>query len=111
MRLPVSKANNQAGRKNKRKRIKNKLTPEQKLREQEKKHKELIELHERQQRLSKRNSPNVKTRTSATKQRWKGWRYYEEPSEVITYRLEDLDKIDALQKKDKKSDISSSEKL
>ena len=59
-------------------------------RREEIKRKELIELHERQQRLSRRHSPNIKTRTTATKKRWKGWRYYEEPSEVITYTIAEL---------------------
>jgi protein tyrosine phosphatase len=54
--------------------------------------KDLIEIHERQQRLSRRNSPNIKTRTTVAKHRWKGWRDFEEPSEVITYSIKELHK-------------------
>lgn len=53
---------------------------------------DLNNLHERTQKSSRNNSPNIKTRTSGTKVRWKGWRYHEAPPEVITYSIEELER-------------------
>ena len=57
-----------------------------------KEERELVQLDERLQRRSRRYSPNIKTRTSGTKVRWKGWRYHEAPSEVMTYSIEELER-------------------
>jgi hypothetical protein len=74
----------------KKKKVKKKNKASIQKRKDERTQKDLIEIHERQQRLSRRNSPNIKTRTTVAKHRWKGWRDFEEPSEVITYSIEEL---------------------
>ncbi|MES1054283.1 hypothetical protein FOA24_36815 [Bacillus thuringiensis] len=62
----------------------------ERLKEAEKEYFQIGALHERKQKTSRRNSPNIKTRTTATKQRWKGWERRETPSEVVSYNLKDI---------------------
>jgi len=62
----------------------------ERLRNLEKEYFQIGAVHERKQKTARGSSPNIKTRTTATKKRWKGWERREKPSEVVSYNLKDI---------------------
>ncbi|MDA1614215.1 hypothetical protein PDK26_23665 [Bacillus cereus] len=62
----------------------------ERLKKSEKEYFQIGAVHERKQKTARSNSPNIKTKTTATKKRWKGWERREKPSEVVSYNLKDI---------------------
>ncbi|MEM5662620.1 hypothetical protein AAHB62_29255 [Bacillus cereus] len=95
----LDKINNPKRKKRSKKEKKAIKEAKERLKKPEKEYFQIGAVHERKQKTVRSNSPNVKTKTTATMTRWKGWKRREKPSEVVSYNLKDIQNNEGIKNK------------